>query len=411
MHSYSFRRTLALASYGLVSLLTACGPTQDGAPASDEEVPPAVAQSELSSDCTGIVPALGTPVTHTMLIGSATECWRATSDGMGNVALGTLDLLGGYGFWSPTPRTGGAPTGPSMSGLSMFELFPNWGSFQGLSVAPGAAEIRLETWTHNGTPLANLRIDGGSADTNRREHLSPDRGGGVLMVYGGQSNFANHWFVLTAQRFFPDGSARSAPRVVFSSGPSVPAWVLGGVGFYRESLVLFDGAVAGMGGEHVAGIWVDPVGNLLTPVFDAGRVSGIYGSSLALAPLYDGSLVLQMNGQWVLRIPRRATSSTAAPAWLVSHPNTQLEWIRGGRGYGLTPFGFQSVSVCRQQISLHAQDGTFCGNATFSVDSAACTTRQIDIGRDGTVIQVSPRNTCSGGACTCTRRWWPQVLY
>lgn len=411
MSSYLFRRALALASYGLVSWLAACGPTQERAPASDEEVPLAVAQSELSSDCTGIAPTLGTPVTHTLLLGSNSGCWRATSDGMGNIALGTLEWFGEYGYWSPTPRTGGPPTGPSMYGIGMYELFPNWGSFQGRSITPRGEEIWLKTWTHNGNPLANVRIDHGSADTNRREHLSRDRGGGVLMVYGGQSNLGNHWFVLTAQRFFPDGSARSAPRIVHSSGPSVPAWMLGGVGFYRESLVLFDGAAAGMGGEHVAGIWVDPVGNLLTPVFDAGRISGIYGSSLALAPLYDGSLVLQRNGQWVLRIPRRATSSTPAPAWLASRPNTQLEWIRGGRGYGLTPFGFQSVSVCRQQISLHAQDGTFCGNATFSVDSAPCITQQIDIGRDGTVIQVSPRNTCSDGGCTCTRRWWPQVLY
>lgn len=413
MKTYSLRRASALASNLLVLTLAGCGAPHDGAPPQVEEDIALASEQEalLSSDCTGIRPSAPVPhITETRPYGSDRLCWRGTSDGMGNVALGVIDTLGDSAFWSPTPSAGGPPAGPSMSGLTMYELFPTHGSFQGLSVSPGAGtEMVLKTWTHNGTPLSSTRVDRSAVDSNRQVDISLDRGGGVLVVYGGQSNTGNHFFSLTAQRFFPDGTARSATAPVASTH-DVPAWIVGGVGFYRESLVLFDGAVAGLGGEHVAGRWLDPVGNPLTPVFDAGRISGIYGGVLALAPLYDGSMVLQLNGQWVLRIPRRATTSTPAPAWLVSHANTKLEWIRGGRGYGLVPFSGESVSVCRQRISLHAQDGTFCGTATFTVDDSPCVTRELDIGRDGTIIQVSPRSTCAGGPCTCTWRWWPQEL-
>jgi hypothetical protein len=129
-----------------------------------------------------------------------------------------------------------------------------------------------------------------------------------------------------------------------------------------------------------------------------------------LAPLLDGSVVLQEAGQWTRRYAYQATSGGARARLARGAPGNTLRFTRGNQGYALMPPSGLSVAAREQRVEIFAPSGRHCGTVVFHEGDAPCTTGSIDEAWDGTVVQQSARDGCSGATCTCSHRWWPGLL-
>lgn len=98
------------------------------------------------------------------------------------------------------------------------------------------------------------------------------------------------------------------------------------------------------------------------------------------------------------------------PDWLTALPGTTLRFTRRNQGYALIPPSGLSVAACEQRVEIFAPSGRHCGTVVFHEDDTPCTTGSIDEAWDGTVVQQSARDGCSGATCTCSHRWWPGLL-
>ena len=113
-----------------------------------------------------------------------------------------------------------------------------------------------------------------------------------------------------------------------------------------------------------------------------------------------------------MRFPDARTSTTPAPSWLSRYPGTNVELVRGGRGYAMWQ-AQDSTLPCSLAIGVHAQDGTMCGSVTPQPPN--CFVGSLRIGRDGTVVTDEAGGGCiySGDSPRCkTRyRWWARLLH
>ncbi|HVE84720.1 MAG TPA: hypothetical protein VND93_17815 [Myxococcales bacterium] len=353
--------------------------------------------------CMEIAPdadALAAPVVDTSVTaGRSAACLPGAANGRGDVALGTRDANGRPDMgWTVKPPGGGASLG-RFFGPNVTTLLPQedgWigGSEWGFELM---SPPEIYGWSSTGDLLHESRLP-----ANR---IAPDFTSGAVVAFGTEDP---PWQVLV-QRFGSGAAPRSGPVLV--ARVSYPVAV--GVDTDRDALVLFDGSAAGLPADHLGGRWFDPCGAALTEVFDTGVARPLGTSSGTLAPLYDGSLALQLDGQWVARFAPRSTDLAGpAPAWLAAQPDTRLVWIRQGKGYALIPKA-GDVAECRQQILLYTKAGQSCGGVTFTVDGLPCTTSEINVGPDGTVVQLSPRNLCLDPTCSsfrCSYSWWPGLL-
>jgi len=411
--SHVFKK-LGLALAGC-AVMSACGPVdgEEGAKDVSEAEPMATQQSELlSGDCTGIRPnGPGPRIVNKITVGPDVDCVSGTSDSAGHMALGTFVPFSDVATYRVQEETGG-PTLGTFGGYQLFDILPSFTSFQAFQHYPDNTAYLL-TWNHNGSPVSTTRLDQGSLDSSRMFDMESDYGGGVVFAYGSRDNFHNHFYVVTMQRFFQGGAPRH-DRVIVAASPNQPTFIVAGVNWTRHALVVYDGMMEGFGYGHIAAAWFNSDGVRLTSAFDIGMLANPGAShSFRLFPLYDGQMVLRVDGNWTYVIPTSPGPGTAPPAWLASHPNTDLHFIRNYRGYALAPHGFESVPACYQRFYLYAQNGNYCGSATFGVDSDPCVTNSIALGKDGTVIQTLPtsRETCSSfGPCTCTRYIYQNVL-
>jgi hypothetical protein len=113
-------------------------------------------------------------------------------------------------------------------------------------------------------------------------------------------------------------------------------------------------------------------------------------------------------------IPSGTTAVSAAPNWMSSRRDVQLEIARGGRAYAALPYGARQVT-CSQRVEVLASDGTSCGSRDFPIAAGTCDTRDVTLGADGTIIQQLPLSMETGrnphdAAHTCTWRWWAGAL-
>jgi len=388
-----------------VPLFLACG---GAAPPASSGPSPDLGQveSDLSSDCTGLVPS-SLPASHLdqFLIPDSATCVNGTADRAGKLGLGWISNTN-EANWLIRDHSD-ASAGAVMTGQGMWPLLAMQNGFQGL-VSTAAPNETIRAFTHSGTPVLDQPIP--PAGSSHLWHIAVDYSGGdgSVIAHGSTSNTGNHFFNLYVSRLYANGTYNFADRFV-ETMHFAPAWVLVGTTFARHTLVLWDGAVMGMGGQHVAGRWFDVSGAPASPTFDAGSVPGIYGAQMNLRPTIGTGLVLQVAGHWVLSFPNY-TTVTAAPAWLASKPNTKLEYIHGQRAYALVPFAGVFSTPCAQTIEVHAPAGNVCGARSFTSATAACTSREIDLGRDGTVIQQAPTESCAAGRCSCTHRFWPAAF-
>jgi hypothetical protein len=195
-----------------------------------------------------------------------------------------------------------------------------------------------------------------------------------------------------------------------------------GVDRQGNTLLLYSEA-SGFGEGTLAGVWVDSSGHVGRPFLAltgvVGRVSQYH---FTLAPQLGSGLFLRVRnfgtyppgpGQWVRAFPANARVSEPAPDWLARRPDTRLHIVREGRAYALLPAVAEDSPDCSQSIEVLAPSGTSCGSVRFQAGTAACATRGISVGYDGTVVQQLPyalEHCDEGEHCSCTWRWWPAFL-
>jgi hypothetical protein len=98
-------------------------------------------------------------------------------------------------------------------------------------------------------------------------------------------------------------------------------------------------------------------------------------------------------------------------------PNTRLQITRGGRAYAVLPLGAKDVP-CTQRLEIVTPDGIVCGARDYPIAATTCTTKDLALGADGTVIQPlpdameaqGPHTSYGDGTQTCTWRWWTGAL-
>lgn len=182
-----------------------------------------------------------------------------------------------------------------------------------------------------------------------------------------------------------------------------------------NTLVVTGGDAAG----SITGQWFDPAGRVLTPEFvlidsfTAGQNTWFEGR-----PLIEGGLVVrrvdQLNdaaghpyrtAQWLFAIDVGSESVGPAPAWL--QPDTDMAIARDGRGYAVLPMG-KPAAACAQTVRMVGPDGTGCGSFTLPLAAGSCRTEDVALGRDGTLVEIVPRELRPAG--TCSWIFWPLAL-
>ncbi|HZH03139.1 MAG TPA: hypothetical protein VEY30_05095, partial [Myxococcaceae bacterium] len=240
---------------------------------------------------------------------------------------------------------------------------------------------------------------------NRAVSISPDPSpsGGSFVVATERAKGSSSSFEVRGHRFAADGAALASVLVGTANMDTQPneAWVAAGVSAAGPSLGIlpWHGPLSwtwhGREGNELARAVLGP-----RPVREDAQPT--------LHPLLDGSLVAQVEGEWQLRFPLSGASSEPPPPWL---PNGhRVAVIRNRRGHALLPLPREGTVPCEQRVEIRSASGLACGAVVFRLSEAACSTRDISVGRDGTVIQQTALEACSEGTCTCTHRWWPGLF-
>jgi hypothetical protein len=190
-----------------------------------------------------------------------------------------------------------------------------------------------------------------------------------------------------------------------------------GTDVQNRALVITDGARAG----DVNAQWFDSNGAALTgeftilSAFQPGR-----NTWFETAPLIGGGVAVRRmdqqndpNGrpyrtaQWLVTVPPGVAHADPAPQWMKDRPNTNLAIARSGHAYAVLPMGAPGAS-CAQSVELVSPDGTSCGSFDVSIGTGTCRTEDMALSRDGTPIQLMPRELWQPG--TCSYRWWQHAL-
>lgn len=181
-----------------------------------------------------------------------------------------------------------------------------------------------------------------------------------------------------------------------------------------DTLVITGGDAAG----SITAQWFDAQGKALTgeftliDSFTAGQNTWFEGR-----PLIGGGLAVrrmdQQNdpaghpyrtAQWLLAVDAGSDTVQAAPAWL--QPDTDIAIARHSKGYALLAMGKPSAP-CAQTVRMVAADGTSCGSFTLPLAAGSCRTEDVALGRDGTIVEIVPRELVAG---TCSWMFWPAAL-
>jgi hypothetical protein len=215
------------------------------------------------------------------------------------------------------------------------------------------------------------------------------------------------------QAWFFDSTDLSWGRDLASNGA-----VFGlGTDVQNRALVVTDGAREG----DVNAQWFDANGTALTGEFTL--LSGFQpgrNTWFEIAPLIGGGVAIRRmdqqndsNGrpyrtaQWLVTVSPGAAHADPAPKWMTDRPNTNLGIGLSARAYAVLPMGAPGAS-CAQQVEVVAPDGTSCGSLDVSIGTGTCRTEDMSLSRDGTPIQLMPRELTQPN--TCAYRWWQHAL-
>jgi hypothetical protein len=347
----------------------------------------------VAAGCEGIMPGdPGMPVTAGITpSGDDQECWAATSDESGDVAMeahrsdanSTLitantsrSIVHWFQFRPDGSRVGDA--------FASYGLFPQGSGFIG-------------TWWEGGPPKEFVRFWSGDGQVhdNKDKPFGADDGPGMMgrgfgagVLTATSSSFINQGFV-TFRRFGPSGQQqfqderKEVPVVGAVIGVAEP-------GVFGRATAAF---IMPLGSGNLYVQWVE-----LDPSSSGGRqgeekllATGVDPNNFLVHPFADGSgIALRINGAWAGTLAPFETTLSPPPTWLADHPDHDFAIIRGQRAYALTQSGRNSIEVISKQ-------GNSCGSVTFPDVGGVST------GADGTVIGAS-------GPGGCTKKWWRGLL-
>jgi len=404
---------------GAIGILFGCG--QDKLVSSGGSAPPggsAAGDSGASpAPCSGIAPPADTTMMQ-YVVPHGDRCRSGTGDGVGTLAFPVLyNLVNSHGFGldfvtssgvllrnsapgaylDPLPQPAGfaAATGPGYLGPRNIVGLLRWDS--GGNDVPGSYRYG-DHLASAAAPAGGILVAGNLSTTQSgpTEHVAE-------MFTGGATPFAVKW----------------GPRKLDSSGTVFGA----GVDLLGRSLVITDGT-SKYGQGTISGQWFDRDGTPLTGEFvlvsgfTPGKSTWFETSTL----IGGGLLVRRMDVVYtpapdagyhalaLVVVSSGATRVDPAPEWIVSRRDVRLQIARGGQAYAALPLGASNVA-CTQRLELLAPDGTSCGARDYQIAAGTCSTGDLTLGLDGTVIQQLPASMESerswyDGSHTCTWRWW-----
>ena len=347
-----------------------------------------------ADECAGLAPAdPGDPRTVAIkqaVTGTFLQCFRGTADGSGTLALGyatsSQPFTGHFGFLAPdgTVRS-------TQSYLGLNTPYPQLAGFEGLAresaswgVLALASDGRQVNHASNivGSGLSANDPTGGMVIDNRSSIQTYDAAGNV------------RWTVSISdisQRLYALGVDRTG-----------------------QVLLLFEGAGRFAGGS-VAGLWITHDGQRGS-IFSA--IDQKFADTiLVIAPRVGSGLFVQerspLGGNWVRQIDSLATSGSPPPSWLAQRGGWVVHFAHNGTTYAMTPTsdaGSSPGPKCR--LDVIAATGKTCGTVVFNDPSGSCESGNLEVGYDGTLVQLLASSTsgCQRD-CACTWRWWSGYLH
>jgi hypothetical protein len=350
-------------------------------------------------ECAGFAPP-PLPPAVTVSTGSAENrgCSGGTSDGAGHVALPSPGPEGAsYGAQIAIVDATGQKTGEATSTANLVPpLLEQEDGFEGSSARYHAGNVGIFA----------LRPDGSltSADTPGMYAflaLDPLGGAAVVTFRYGAGPPPNSWL--------DSYGAHAAPRWHISLDRKV-----GSSPFVDRTGNILLLSTADDGSN--IGQWIDHDGHK-GPTFPLTGLSAWYGDYEG-APRVGSGVFLQRTSrhqqpyEWSAQLDSGATTWTPPPPWLTQRPDTKIHMAFGGRAYAMIDRPKPSTS-CTQQIEVLAPSGKSCGKVSFPIRDGTCDTQSLDVGYDGTVVQLQPFDSFpkdSNGRLLCTWRFWPRVF-
>lgn len=364
------------------------------------------------ADCAGLMPtAQPMPVSHQAIYSTAgglAYCGLPTADGQGVVSF----EQSGSDHPSFTLLS---PAGATQGSLSLWHgsLWPQPAGFIADSGSSTEQTVAVTAFDEHGHALSGTPVQGAGIYT-------PDLLGGLLLT--GQFALGNEppqpASGLALFMFNTDASVRYGPIPLGASASLFGA----GIDLFDRALVIFDGSGL-FGAGAVGAAWFDTSGAPLTGPFRllSGFVAGT-STWFETSPLLGGGIAVRRmdsgpgdvrTSQWLVTVPSGLAQPGPAPAWLTARPDTNLSIVRGGLAYATTPWS-ANESPCAQRVEVLSPAGNSCGALEYAVDDGSCTTRELRLGLDGTVLQMLPadRETTPAGTDlrSCTLRFWPAAL-
>ncbi|HET7827051.1 MAG TPA: hypothetical protein VFK90_17070 [Anaeromyxobacter sp.] len=361
-----------------------------------------------AAECDGLVPASAPQAVTADAPGAGENCGSGISEGGGHVAVvrhfgqGFQEVQVFAPDGTPEQRFSATafPGACAMSGC--VPVFPQQDGFQVTQGENGIAGIstqshvpltvHVQTYAADGS-LRHDEIPTPPDDWTRRYTAAADPLGGVLVVaQGSPPPDVGSWCRGRVFRFGNDGSLRG-------TGATTCEQVGAAVSNRGESLVIVARPDQAPGQEFLD--WLNPDGTAAAS--EAAIGTPWYSFARFLAPLLDGGIAANDGTTWQVVYPRLGASTRQPPDWLMQRRGWSFRFTRGNRGYALFPPTGQQLADCDPGLELRAPSGRLCGTITFREEGGACTTRALDQGWDGTVIQQSARGACH-------YRWWPRLL-
>ncbi|HET8542251.1 MAG TPA: hypothetical protein VFL83_20420 [Anaeromyxobacter sp.] len=359
---------------------------------------------DLDPGCDGLVPAAAPEPVHVRLeVGDGEACVGGVSDGTGAVALGVRDVAGAV-TWRVHGRDG-APAGAFAAEWPLLSQPSGWHALE-VSRPPFGAD-----------PTVHLVAVAPAGDVVRRERVTPDPAvavgprwslasdpaGGSAVAVRATYVGGNHWSEVRVHRFDAAGAPRwpGGARALTVGSAREPAYLGAGLPTGGDLLLLSQRSA------FVDVTWLEPdasaAGGSVMQEPAAAVVGDGPSHAIELAPLLDGSVALRADGTWRRTYAPRAAASDALPAWLAGRADRALRLAPGGAGYVLLPPPGRAAPDCATHVELVSRAGRTCARITIREAGATCTIRDVDQGRDGTLVAQS-------AADACTIRWWPGLL-
>jgi hypothetical protein len=341
-------------------------------------------------------------VTFVAVRSAGSTCLGGTGDGTGHVAVGARE--GDSVVWTVF-RPDGARTGEA-AGPGLEELVRQENGWHGVVSTPLFSPFQASdhVWLGtDGTFAARTPLAPPDGFLVNELRLAADPGGGSAIAAAVTATGGTHPSRVEALRFDPAGApVHGARNVMSDTSPTIP-FLGAGVSRRGETIVTY--RVPGI----LAWTWLSRTGTPIAtgevPQIDVGAADPVH-----LEPLLDGGVAARFGGAWSAVIPHLGGTASPAPPWLAARRGTSLRFTRGNRGYAILPPRGEALPDCAQVVELRAPSGLLCGRVTIRDGAGGCTGGAVEQGWDGTLLQQSPRDDCSGTACACTVRAWPRLL-